>query len=154
MLAKLAKSSLPTFMYTGAVKWLKACHGDSGPQFLANVFCLTFETKNQNDVENGQQQPLDREPWSRGYGRRLMSWKSWVQIPALCTVWTFFRYICCKMYNICLKRRKKWKRGRGWPIFFKKRNIYIKLLEFKDSLPLVVSPLLVLVPRPCDRAWG
>ena len=73
MLAKLAKRSLPTFMYTGAVKWLKACHGDSGTQFLANVFCLTFETKNQNDVENGQQQPLDREPWSRGYGRRLMS---------------------------------------------------------------------------------
>ena len=36
------------------------------------------------------------EPWSRGYGRRLMFLRLWVWIPALYTGWTFFTFICCK----------------------------------------------------------
>ena len=57
-----------------------------------------------------------REPWSSGYGRRLMFRRSWVQIPALFTGWTFFTYFCCKKIatKINLKRPgmahflKKW----------------------------------------------
>ena len=33
---------------------------------------------------------LGQEPWSSGYGRRLMFKRSWVQIPAQYTGWTFF----------------------------------------------------------------
>ena len=33
--------------------------------------------------------------------------RSWVQILAPYTRWTFFTYICCKNYNdVCLKRPK------------------------------------------------
>ena len=46
------------------------------------------------------------EPWSSGYGRRLMSWRLWVWIPAPYTGWTFFTDFCCKHCNVCLKRRK------------------------------------------------
>ena len=38
----------------------------------------------------GKMQKKGREPWSSGYGRRLMFVRSWVQIPALYTGGTFF----------------------------------------------------------------
>ena len=50
--------------------------------------------------------PLGREPRSSGYGRRLMFWRSWVRIPVLCTIWTFFTLICCENCIVCLKRPK------------------------------------------------
>ena len=63
-----------------------------------------------------------REPWSSGYGRRLMIQRLWVRIPAPYTGWTwhFFTLICCKnCSNVCLKKTEnKRKRGQGWPIFF------------------------------------
>ena len=34
-----------------------------------------------------------REPWSSGYGRRLMFWRSWVRIPAPYTGWKIFIYM-------------------------------------------------------------
>ena len=38
-----------------------------------------------------------RKSWSSGYGRRLMFLRSWVQILAPYTIWTFFHIcICCK----------------------------------------------------------
>ena len=37
-----------------------------------------------------------REPWSSGYGRRLMSKRLWNRIPAMDTGWTFFTYIVVK----------------------------------------------------------
>ena len=52
---------------------------------------------------------------SSGYGRRLIFWKLWVWILALYTGWTFFMLICCKKYNICLKKSKKYKRDRYGP---------------------------------------
>ena len=78
-----------------------------------------------------------RETWSSGYGRRLMFWRSWVQIPALYTGWTF---ILCKFCNdVCLKRPKiNDKRGRGWSIF-KKVNFH---LEFQ-TLPRQVLYILM-----------
>ena len=36
------------------------------------------------------------EPWSSGYWRRLMLWRSSVWIPEPYNRWTFFTYICCK----------------------------------------------------------
>ena len=32
---------------------------------------------------------VGREPWSSGYGSRLIFQRSWVRIPALYTEWTF-----------------------------------------------------------------
>ena len=52
-----------------------------------------------------------REPWSIGYGRRLMFQRSWVQIPAPFDG-HFFTLICCKICND-LKDWKNDKRGRG-----------------------------------------
>ena len=49
---------------------------------------------------------VGREPWSSGYRRRLMSWRSWVWIPTLYIGCTFFTYISCKNCNVLLKRRK------------------------------------------------
>ena len=53
-----------------------------------------------------QQINIGREPWSSGYGRGLIFWRSWVRIPAPYTGCTFFRYICCKNCNVCLEGRK------------------------------------------------
>ena len=52
-------------------------------------------------------QILKKQPWSSGYGRRLMFPRSWVQFPAPYTGRTLhvFTLIFCKKYNdICLKR--------------------------------------------------
>ena len=37
--------------------------------------------------------PFGWEPWSSGYGRRLIIRRSWVRIPAPNTGWTFFTYL-------------------------------------------------------------
>ena len=48
------------------------------------------------------------EPWSSGYGRWLMFQRSWVQIPAPYTGWTwhFSALIRCQNVIVCLKRSK------------------------------------------------
>ena len=42
--------------------------------------------------------------WYIGYGRRLMFQTSWVQILVPYAGWTFFTFICCKKFYVCLKR--------------------------------------------------
>ena len=65
-----------------------------------------------------------REPWSGGYGRRLMFRRSWVWIPALYTGWTFSHLFVVKVVMMFVwKDKKKRKRGRGWPIFLKKYTL-------------------------------
>ena len=84
--------------------------------------------------------PKTGEPWSSGYGRRLTFQRSWVRIPAPDTGlrWHFFTLICCKNCVVCLKRPKiKWKRGRGWPNFFR---LGIKL--WLARLAIVMTTLL------------
>ena len=54
------------------------------------------------------------EPWSSGYGRRLMFWRLWVLIPALYPGWAFFTSICCKIELMFTWKIPK--RVRGWPI--------------------------------------
>ena len=62
-----------------------------------------------------------REPWSSGYGRRLMFHRSWVWIPPLYTGWTFFHIpICCKNLQCVFEKPKiNWKEA-GVSLFFKK----------------------------------
>ena len=53
--------------------------------FLQTPFCPNHDfTNNRNKC--GQ----EREPWSSGYGRRLMYRRLWERIPAPYTGWTFF----------------------------------------------------------------
>ena len=61
-----------------------------------------------NLLRHWSREVLGRDPWSCGYGRRLMFWRSWVQIPAPYTGWTlhFFTLTCCKNCIACLKRLK------------------------------------------------
>ena len=47
------------------------------------------------------------EPWSSGFGRRLVYWRSWVRIPALYTGWTFSNV---KIVMIAWKDQKTKKR--------------------------------------------
>ena len=44
-----------------------------------------------------------REPWSSGYGRRPMSFRSWVWILVLFTRWTFSHYFVVKFVSIFFK---------------------------------------------------
>ena len=77
---------------------------------------------------------IGREPWSSGYGWPLMFVRSWVQIPAQYTGWTFFHIdLLSKLYQ-CLfeKKTKKTKRGRGWPIFIKKETKWMDIEMFID----------------------
>ena len=46
--------------------------------------------------DNGQ------EPWSSGYGRRLMLQRSWVWILAPYTGWTFFTYLFVVKFVMCV----------------------------------------------------
>ena len=43
---------------------------------------------------------MGREPCSNVWGRRLMLWRLWVQIPVPYTVCTFFTFIFCKNWNV------------------------------------------------------
>ena len=59
-----------------------------------------------------------REPWSIGYGRRLMFWRSWVRIPA-----PFFPHLfVVKIRIVCLKRPKINEKEAGVGPFLKKNN--------------------------------
>ena len=54
--------------------------------------------------------------WSSGYGRGLMFWRSWVQIPAPYTGWTFYSHIfVVKIVMFVWKGENKWKRDQGLP---------------------------------------
>ena len=70
------------------------CLNFNADQILLNFFleivkelskCLKTEIMNQLVHKK-----LGWEPWSSGYGKRLMFQRSWVRIPALYTGWTFF----------------------------------------------------------------
>ena len=62
--------------------------------------------------------PVGREPWSSGYGRRLMFQRLWVRIPALYTGWTFFRIcICCKICYVFDKTKINEKEAGVGPFF-------------------------------------
>ena len=72
-------------------------------------------------MQNAQSKNTYYEPWSSGYGKRLMFQRSWVRFPAPYTDWTFFTFICCKNCEVCLKRPKINEKEAGVGQFFKKR---------------------------------
>ena len=86
---------------------------------MENVrLCVCLDRQNESSkkfclVKNKTQ---GWEPWSSGYGTRLMFQRSWVRILALYTGRKFFTFICYKNCNVCLKRQNKLKGGRGWLI--------------------------------------
>ena len=72
------------------------------------------------------------EPWSSDYGKRLMSWRSWVRILAPYTGWTFFTLICCKIVLIFVwKRPKRNKKLAGDRPF--KKNYLSAAISFESS---------------------
>ena len=85
--------------------------------FVPANFCLSFSFQigvrnwyNFRTIFNKNER--GREPWSSGYGRRLMFQKSWVQIRAPYAGWPFFTFICCKILMFVRKAENKRKRGR------------------------------------------
>ena len=84
-------------------------------------------------------EPPMQEPWSNGYGWRLMFKRLWVWIPVPYTWWTL---ICCKNCNdVCLKRPKiNEKEAVVGP--FKKTTINILIRKvFKMSIRSILQNL-------------
>ena len=72
-----------------------------------------------------------REPWSSGYGRRLMLGSREFESLHRRLDGHIFTF-SCKFCIVCLKRPKiKWKRVRGWPI----KNIWLLWSLLLFSLP-------------------
>ena len=76
---------------------------------------------------------LGREPWSSGYGSRLMFQRLWVWIPVPYSEWKFFSHLNVVKIMCVWKDDNTWKRGRGWPVFLK------KILILKNSLSHFVT---------------
>ena len=61
---------------------------------------------------------IGQDPWSSGYGRKLMFQRLWVQIPTQYTGLTFFHILFVVKIEMCVwKDENKRKRDRGWHIF-------------------------------------
>ena len=105
---------------------------NSNEQSTVNNSALYFISKHV--ASNG------REPWSSGYGWRLVFERSWVWIPAPYTEWTFFTLICCKNCISCLKKPKINEKDGGVAHFYIKHvapiccSIYLSPFTSKLSL--------------------
>ena len=84
-------------------------HADESQLVCWPKFVQVLLIKNIRSTYN---KTLGWEPWSSGYGRRLIFQSQYRILDG-----HFFTFICCKVWNVCLKRRKKQKRGRGWHIY-------------------------------------
>ena len=105
--------------------------------------CIDVVDKDEDEAEaveddklfNKNVLKIGREPWSSGYGRRIMFKRLWARILLPYTGWTwhFFTLICCISFVVSLKRLKTSKKeARGWPNFKNVFKIYIfpkKLLK-------------------------
>ena len=92
---------------------------------------------------------LGQEPWSSGYWRRRMFQRSWVWIPTLYTRWTwhFSHLFVVKIVMMCVwKDGNKWKRGRGWPIFLKKKHYLLKFVRITCKIHALKLPCFVSQP--------
>ena len=108
-------------------------HCDTLPAWLPNrqnylllvSSTLMFKTKLYTSVTNYALMKvaiLGQEPWSSGYGKRLMFWRLWVQIPAPYTGWKwhFAHWFVVKNCIVCLKRPKINEKEAGVGLFIKK----------------------------------
>ena len=70
---------------------------------------------------------LGREPWSSGYGRRLMFQRLGSNPGAVYWMYIYFSHIfVVRIVMFVRKDENKRKRGRGWPIFLKKEFYFCK----------------------------
>ena len=100
-----------------------------------------------------------REPWSSGYGWRLRFKRSWVEIPAPYTGWTFYTLICCKNCFVCLKRPKINEKEAGVGPFFKKEfhvgggkiTVYLNFLSWK--IYLISEHFVDVISVVSMRSW-
>ena len=95
-------------------------HGILDEQHFKELQYQNYWTNNiyKNGFNNYVWAQSNLKPWSSGYGWRLMFVMLWVRMLVPNTGWTFFTLICCKnCIDVCLKRPKKRKRGRGWLFF-------------------------------------
>ena len=68
--------------------------------------------------------------------------RSWVQIPALYTGWTFFTYLfVVKLYYLLEKTKINEKESGGWPIFKKNQMklFYLRALGVQEWSATVVK---------------
>ena len=84
---------------------------------------------------------LGREPWSSGYGKRLMFQMLWVRILAQYTGWTFFTYICCKNVMVFVWKDQKTIKEAGFGTFL-----------IKNMSRLVLS--ILLRPLICGQSYN
>ena len=80
----------------------------------------------EGGIPNGIYNPyIQWEPWSCGYGRRLMFQRSWVRIlvPYTGCTWHFFTLIGCKNCIVCLKRPKINEKETGIAPFFNNKKL-------------------------------
>ena len=98
----LTTTTTPTYNLLNVLfkmTWLSCNHVRMNTQFVPNwfgAFCHCEECFH-----------FGREPWSSGYGRRLMLLRSWVRIPVPYTGSTFLTLICCKIVLMFVWKRPK-----------------------------------------------
>ena len=84
---------------------------------------------------------IGREPWSSGYGRRLMFQRSWVWIPTQYTGWTIFHIpIWCT--KCVWKNENKWKEAGVGPFFIKMKQF---ILQSNKSFCSLIGLLFVFI---------
>ena len=102
---------------------------------------------------------VGRRPWSIVYGRLLVLKRSWVQIPALYSGWTFFHIyllFACKRPKINKKEAglgQFFKKGKGMDI---RTDLAMTLVsDLLDAPELLLErfggALLLVAPRPANR---
>ena len=83
---------------------------------------------------NGVKYRLTQEPWSSGYGRRLMFQSREFESQQYILDGHFFTYLFVVKFVMCVwKDENKLKRGRGWPIF-KKVLFNVRRVKFVSNL--------------------
>ena len=97
--------------------------------FISEIYLVTINCIEKTKIKK---KTPGREPWSSGYGWRLMFDRSWVQIQPHIMDGHFFALICCKNCIVFFEKTKnkqkeagvgplkkeKRKRGREWPFSF------------------------------------
>ena len=78
----------------------------NGPIFLTLLAIILFTINCIELKKMTKNWPVGREPWSSGYGRRLMSKGHEFESQHCILDGNFFTFICCKNSNVCLKRQK------------------------------------------------
>ena len=91
-------------------------HADESQLVCWPKFVQVLLIKNIRSTYN---KTLGWEPWSSGYGRRLIFQSQYRILDG-----HFFTFICCKVWNVCLKRRKN-KKEAGDGTYIYNKNVHV-----------------------------